>query len=560
MPPRARGVACPYNESLVQELERVRGDVPSGNDITMAQKRYRVALRKAIASLHVFPLPVVNGEMAQKFVDGVGKTTAKVIDRYLRKADRWRDPSSEDTVFPCDMSLELHKILVDTSSSLRADEEVLRQCGRLEDEAQIETVFVEASVAPQSSSAAACNKKRKSKYRPKKDAQPYRFLMAMFRLRQAALGRRDAEVRSDDAEPSFRRDVIHQAVKQCFGDSGHSHAQAWRQSVTNVLVKNDLVVVSDEFEVALSAQGAETAANMCDDAFREVLLRTPKRARPKGVRVASLPQQRLVPQMDSTDVQRGAAWPRDMLLLSLRRPSAAQVVLLIDNREELQRKKKNAFCQKLREAGVQCEIRALALGDFAFVARDPLNLEQEVVLNCLVERKKLDDLVASIKDGRYREQKFRLDTCGISRIVYLLEGTRWPGAMPESALHKTMATSDADEGFYVRRTRTAEDSVRALKNLYVALRARVHKQQVPLSGPTLTEFSALMSKKSATQWNAGQMLAVQLMCIKGVSSGTANAVRERFPTVRALFDFLRSCEGGHKERVKHIADLKVARR
>ena len=47
----------------------------------------------------------------------------------------------------------------------------------------------------------------------------------------------------------------------------------------------------------------------------------------------------------------------------------------------------------------------------------------EYVLDFIVERKTADDLAASIMDGRYDEQKFRLKSCGINNVIYLVEGS-----------------------------------------------------------------------------------------------------------------------------------------
>jgi crossover junction endonuclease MUS81 len=44
------------------------------------------------------------------------------------------------------------------------------------------------------------------------------------------------------------------------------------------------------------------------------------------------------------------------------------------------------------------------------------------VLDFIVERKTADDLASSIVDGRYNEQKARLKNCGISNVIYLVEG------------------------------------------------------------------------------------------------------------------------------------------
>jgi crossover junction endonuclease MUS81 len=44
------------------------------------------------------------------------------------------------------------------------------------------------------------------------------------------------------------------------------------------------------------------------------------------------------------------------------------------------------------------------------------------VLDYVVERKKADDLISSIHDGRYKEQKYRLKNSSFNNIFYLLEG------------------------------------------------------------------------------------------------------------------------------------------
>ncbi len=46
----------------------------------------------------------------------------------------------------------------------------------------------------------------------------------------------------------------------------------------------------------------------------------------------------------------------------------------------------------------------------------------DYVLDFIIERKTADDLAASIMDGRYEEQKFRLRNCGINNVIYLVEG------------------------------------------------------------------------------------------------------------------------------------------
>ncbi len=85
-----------------------------------------------------------------------------------------------------------------------------------------------------------------------------------------------------------------------------------------------------------------------------------------------------------------------------------EIVLLLDTREVGKGKDRNFIHEQLVKKGVNCEVRNLALGDIMWVAQIKNDENQgflEYVLDIIVERKKLDDLWASIKDGRYHEQK-----------------------------------------------------------------------------------------------------------------------------------------------------------
>ena len=91
---------------------------------------------------------------------------------------------------------------------------------------------------------------------------------------------------------------------------------------------------------------------------------------------------------------------------------------------------------------MKCELKSLPLGDFLWVVRfytpvrEPVDGERkkktkkntspytytDYVLDFIVERKTADDLAASIFDGRYEEQKYRLKNCSINNVIYLVEG------------------------------------------------------------------------------------------------------------------------------------------
>lgn len=58
---------------------------------------------------------------------------------------------------------------------------------------------------------------------------------------------------------------------------------------------------------------------------------------------------------------------------------------------------------ELLSLNVVFEMRRLSVGDFAWICRDQSG--NELLLPYILERKRLDDLSGSIKDGRFHEQK-----------------------------------------------------------------------------------------------------------------------------------------------------------
>ena len=90
----------------------------------------------------------------------------------------------------------------------------------------------------------------------------------------------------------------------------------------------------------------------------------------------------------------------------------------------------------------------------------------DYVLDFIVERKTADDLAASIMDGRYEEQKYRLKSCGINNVIYLVEGS--PGQyckIPEVVLKKAQIHTQIFHNFNVLRLNTIQESLRWLTQM-----------------------------------------------------------------------------------------------
>lgn len=93
------------------------------------------------------------------------------------------------------------------------------------------------------------------------------------------------------------------------------------------------------------------------------------------------------------------------------------------------------------------EKRVLQLGDVLFMSDD------ETTTFLCIERKSLQDLLASIKDGRYSEQSYRLSNCfpNPHNVVYLLEGML-STVKDKKLVISCIASLNYFKGFSVHRT------------------------------------------------------------------------------------------------------------
>lgn len=158
-------------------------------------------------------------------------------------------------------------------------------------------------------------------------------------------------------------------------------------------------------------------------------------------------------------------------------PSTFTIELILDNREIRSREDRTYIeTELLQKHSIRPQIRSLPLGDFFWVAKlkDPSLLSRYgeegdlVALDYIIERKRLDDLISSIKDGRFREQKFRLRRSGAKNVVYLIEEI---GISQETknkywaAMQTAIASTQVIDGFTVKRTKGLDESIRYLARM-----------------------------------------------------------------------------------------------
>lgn len=130
--------------------------------------------------------------------------------------------------------------------------------------------------------------------------------------------------------------------------------------------------------------------------------------------------------------------------------------LYIDNREPKAIIDSLEFINNSSKNKITIEIKSLDLGDF--VLYDEIN-EQNIII---IERKSLADLEASIKDGRYNEQSYRLsqNTLANHNIYYLIEGSiiNYKNKSFKNTLYSSLFSLSYFKGFSVFNSLNAVES------------------------------------------------------------------------------------------------------
>ena len=143
------------------------------------------------------------------------------------------------------------------------------------------------------------------------------------------------------------------------------------------------------------------------------------------------------------------------------------MILYIDNREPISNINYiNSICEPLlnsNKINFKIEIKPLEIGDYAFY-----NDNEEPIF--IIERKSLNDLESSIKDGRYNEQSCRLDAFNLHNhyIYYLIEGSiiNYKNKNFRPTLYSSLFSLNYYKGFSVLNT---------LNNLPILIFFRIFK-------------------------------------------------------------------------------------
>lgn len=168
----------------------------------------------------------------------------------------------------------------------------------------------------------------------------------------------------------------------------------------------------------------------------------------------------------------------------------------------------------------------------------------------IIERKSLADLAASIRDGRYNEQSFRLNQCSLHNhhIHYLIEGDLryyrpFRGLPDKKALLSAMVSINYFKGFSLHRTINLEETAEWVIHLAAKLKKECNTMPYYNGGAehietTLTYSNVIgkrIKKDNITPENIGEIMLSQ---IPNVSNASASVIMNKFTNIASLIKAL----------------------
>ena len=209
------------------------------------------------------------------------------------------------------------------------------------------------------------------------------------------------------------------------------------------------------------------------------------------------------------------------------------MLIKIDSREEAI--KIECITRVLKYEDIKIETNTLDIGDIIIC-------DNEGNEKAIIERKTLNDLASSIKDGRYGEQSYRLNGCSLPNphIYYLVEGTLASynpkrSRLERKALISSFTTISYFKGFSLHRTENIGESAEWLLSFTDKLRRTKETSTLTNTANDYVNVTSRVKKDNITPDNIG---AIMLSQIPGVSTAVAVAVMDKYTNICHLIQIL----------------------
>ncbi|KAK5621804.1 Crossover junction endonuclease mus81 [Crenichthys baileyi] len=577
--------SCP-NPLFLQWLTELRDEAKEKG------LKIQYTYQKAINSLNKYPLPLKNAKEA-KILQNFGDGICKILDEKLQRYYRENGSSASIHCFPKGAPPPGR---TDNNNSLAPSRKRNDAGGEEKDRG-----------------GGGGTKKKKREYVPQKRSGGYAVLLTLYRESQIP----------GSKGYMFKMELQSEAQPLCdksftVPDLGSKYT-AW-SSVSTLIQKNLLIKTHNPARYSLTDEGLALAERL--ESVEKETRNLPGKDGSEGDGLEGEEEERVVDLTESGDDEEeeeadslskratcviqsrseagGNSLPEkpQNTLKTSRKPNGEcllpgtyDIILCVDFIETTggSHHRKQELVKELQRNGVNFDVRKLNVGDFLWVAREKVTpvpgqlrapAGRELVLDYIIERKRMDDLCGSIIDGRFREQKFRLKRCGLHRPIYLVEGGSSSAAhlsLPEMTLQQAIINTQVVDGFFVKRVQDVRESAayltvmtRYLTKLYQNRTLICRSRELEGDVTSDEEERGIPSRSliSFAEFNHGavknkcqtvrEVFARQLMQISGLSGDKAAAILGQYSTPYSLLAAYEKC-GSEAEKEKLLSCIRYGK-
>ncbi|XP_005949949.1 crossover junction endonuclease MUS81 [Haplochromis burtoni] len=551
--------------------------------------------QKAINSLNKYPLPLKNAKEAkilQNFGDGICKILDEKLQRYYR--ENGADAS-------------IHALPKGAPPPGRSDNNIILAPSKKKN----------AAGDQGKDGGGDGGRKKKREYVPQKRSGGYAVLLTLYKETQVP-GSKGYMFKME-----LQAEAQHLCDKSFTAPDLGSKYTAW-SSVSTLIQKNLVIKTHNPARYSLTEGGLTLAERLAsaeqtntdgdreavrseleateeDDPVVDITGSDEDEEEKEENRIHPAERQPTVTEVScDVDDVRSSGKPQDSqtTMTTSRKPNAEcllpgtyEIMLCVDFIETTggSHHRKQELVKELQRNGVNFDIRKLNVGDFLWVTREKVApvagqlrapVGRELVLDYIVERKRMDDLCGSIIDGRFREQKFRLKRCGLHKPIYLVEECGSAAShlsLPETTLQQAIVNTQVVDGFFVKRVQDVRESAayltimtRFLTKLYQNRTLICRSRELEGDGGSDEEERGLpsCSLMSFAEFNHGavknkcqtvrEVFARQLMQISGLSGDKAAAILEHYSTPHSLLTAYEQC-ASEAEKEKLLSSIRYGK-
>lgn len=194
---------------------------------------------------------------------------------------------------------------------------------------------------------------------------------------------------------------------------------------------------------------------------------------------------------------------------------------------------------------IEVEVERLDIGDIIIK-----NDEKELLI---IERKSIKDLMSSIKDGRYKEQSYRLNAYDIHNhnIIYLIEGvTSGFGYIPDNrvninTIYSSMCGLLCYKGFSLLKTSSMKESC----EIIIRFADKIHRDNTDffyllsnndtesINKKEVEPYCSTIKKVKADNINIENIGEIMLCQIPKISANIAHEIMLKYKSIKNIIKF-----------------------